>query len=220
MEDDTIERKKGRRLPTFLRPTRAEWKGILESEDPFAELLARDLIVSGRRDGKHMGQVDPDGPDSCWFWQWDCVHGYPRVLLADGERVYVHKLIATIRAGREPAGLLTTDCGNRGCIRPDHIRRKVKPQSYSKMLDVWSRREVRRRVKKYGRWVLLPEDFEHLTSDMGEEATESRLTPGDAAIFINDLGLTPDHPAWPEWEARLTESEGPPVRKTGRGRKS
>ena len=88
------------------------------------------------------------------------------------------------------------------------------------MLDVWSRREVRRRVKKYGRWVLLPEDFEHLTSDMGEEATESRLTPGDAAIFINDLGLTPDHPAWPEWEARLTESEGPPVRKTGRGRKS
>jgi hypothetical protein len=62
-------------------------------------------------------------PDGCWRWTGARTSRGYGALKVDGRVQLAHRTAYALTRGEAPAGLLITHrCGNRRCVRPDHLR--------------------------------------------------------------------------------------------------
>jgi len=78
--------------------------------------------------------------EGCWEWTAAKVHGYGYFGM-DGKLRRAHRVAWEIASGPIPPGAVVLhDCGNHGCVRPDHLR-------LGTMVDQAGARERRRPVR-------------------------------------------------------------------------
>jgi hypothetical protein len=59
----------------------------------------------------------------CHVWTGHTVGGYGSIGYGH-QQVYVHRLVWELAYGEPPPGRVTQICGNKRCVRPDHLRAK------------------------------------------------------------------------------------------------
>jgi len=57
----------------------------------------------------------------CWYWSGDTRNGYGRVMWL-GKREQAHRVAWLLSRGPIIEGRVLHTCGNRPCVRPDHLR--------------------------------------------------------------------------------------------------